>query len=579
MIRVSSAALFHGCPIPTPQSLIPSAQRPPWTFATLRRYLDDPAAAAVWLRSLGVTDLKRAARRRWSAWPRPGLPLDLLAVICDQLAQHLPRSRRPGHGAEQPRSLRGRGAESAVHGHALRARSDGPAHAGADLFHQPALQRPAGRRPGGFRPVAADRRGAGGAADAGRGPRRPRSRPWTTTRWCCGPCGGSSAARRCGSPTATSSASRACSTVTTQISYLADAILEAALRAAWRKLAPQRGTPRGPDGRPARFVVLGMGKLGGRELNYSSDIDLIFLYDVDGKTDGRRPITNSEFFDHLARELVRLLTEATELGAAYRVDLRLRPEGQRGPMVASTAAALNYYDMRGRTWERQAYIKALPGGRRPGLGQRVPRPAWPPWIYRRYLSRADISGIKALKRRIEQQTRDGGGDDRNVKTGHGGIRDVEFVIQFLQLLNGGDLPALRTTNTLEAIAQLEQRRLPDRPGAGAAGRELHLPPPHRAPAADHVRLADAPAAQGGRRAAEAGAADGLCRRAGAAGAGGLCRRLSRARPTSTARCSITCCTTPSATTPRPRPSRTWCSTPIRRRSGSSRCWASIPSAT
>ena len=86
------------------------------------------------------------------------------------------------------------------------------------------------------------------------------------------------------------------------------------MRAAWRKLAQQRGTPRGPDGRPARFVVLAMGKLGGGELNYSSDIDLIFLYDVDGKTDGPRPMSNGEFFDRLARELVRLLTEATDLG-------------------------------------------------------------------------------------------------------------------------------------------------------------------------------------------------------------------------------------------------------------------------
>ena len=244
-------------------------------------------------------------------------------------------------------------------------------------------------------------------------------------------------------------------TITTQISYLADAILEGALRAAWRRLRAQRGTPRDPDGRQARFVVLGMGKLGGRELNYSSDIDLIFLYDGDGKTDGKRPITNSEFFDALARELVRLLTEPTDLGAAYRVDMRLRPEGQRGPMVAGVAAALNYYDMRGRTWERQAYIKALPVAGDLDLGGEFLEQLRP-WIYRRYLSRADISGIKALKRRIEQQARRDGGDQRDVKTGRGGIRDVEFAIQFLQLLNGGDLPTLRTTNTLEAIVQLER---------------------------------------------------------------------------------------------------------------------------
>ncbi len=103
-----------------------------------------------------------------------------------------------------------------------------------------------------------------------------------------------------------------------------------------------------------------MGKLGGCELNYSSDIDLIFLYDGEGKTDGPRPVNNHEFFEHLGREIVRLLTETTELGAVYRVDLRLRPDGQRGPMVMSLPAMLTYYDVRGRTWERQAYIKARP---------------------------------------------------------------------------------------------------------------------------------------------------------------------------------------------------------------------------
>jgi glutamate-ammonia-ligase adenylyltransferase len=243
-------------------------------------------------------------------------------------------------------------------------------------------------------------------------------------------------------------------TVTLQVSYLADAILEAALGAAWRKVCEKRGTPRGPDGQPAQFVVLGMGKLGGAELNYSSDVDLIFLYDVDGRTDGRRPITNGELFDRLGREIVRLLAEPTDLGIAYRVDLRLRPEGERGPVAQSIANALHYYDVRGRTWERQAYIKARPVAGDLELGHQFLRKL-EPWIYRRYLSRADITEIKALKRRIEKQTRRNGAHARDVKTGRGGIRDVEFVIQFLQLLNGGDLPGLRTASTLEAIAQLE----------------------------------------------------------------------------------------------------------------------------
>ncbi len=243
--------------------------------------------------------------------------------------------------------------------------------------------------------------------------------------------------------------------VTSQISHLADAIVEAAVRYAWRTLESRRGVPRAPGGRRARFVVLGMGKLGGVELNYSSDIDLIFLYDQDGKTDGARPQSNAEFFDRLAREVVRLLTETTDLGAAYRVDLRLRPEGERGPPVHSVERACHYYDVLGRTWERQAYVKARPIAGDFDLGAEF-LSQLEPWIYRRYLSLADITGIKALKRRIEHRTASLGDDARNVKTGHGGIRDVEFAIQFLQLLNGGDLPQLRTTNTLEAIAKLEQ---------------------------------------------------------------------------------------------------------------------------
>ena len=198
-----------------------------------------------------------------------------------------------------------------------------------------------------------------------------------------------------------------------------------------------------------------MGKLGGQELNYSSDIDLVFLCDDTGKTDGPRSVTSTEFFERMAQQVVKYLTENTSLGAAYRVDLRLRPDGRQGPPVTGVNAALRYYDISGRTWERQALVKArwIAGDKdlaREFLEQIEP------WVYRRYLSWADIMGIKALKRKIEQRTHHEGGDERNVKTGHGGIRDIEFVIQFLQLLNGGNLPEVRTGNTLAAIDRLEK---------------------------------------------------------------------------------------------------------------------------
>ncbi len=243
--------------------------------------------------------------------------------------------------------------------------------------------------------------------------------------------------------------------VTRQISFLADAICEAALRTARAKLARERGLPRRPDRRPARLVALALGKLGGTELNYSSDIDLVFISDGDGTTDGERSISNQEYHERVVANFVKLLTEQTELGYAYRVDLRLRPDGDQGPPVISAADALQYYDVKGRTWERQAFVKARPIAGDIDLGNEFLQQL-SPWIYRRYLSGADIAGIKALKRRIERRSKVAGDDTRDVKAGHGGIRDIEFVIQFLQLLNGGDLPQIRSGNTLDAITRLQR---------------------------------------------------------------------------------------------------------------------------
>ena len=244
-------------------------------------------------------------------------------------------------------------------------------------------------------------------------------------------------------------------TVTRQISFLAEAVADAALRFSLRKSTASRGEPRGPAGQPARLVALGMGKLGGLELNYSSDIDLIFVYDYDGETDGRRPQQNSEFFTTVIRDTVKLLSESTPLGVAYRVDLRLRPNGGQAPLAISSERALQYYDVLGRTWERQAFVKARPVAGDLSFG-RLFLKNLEPWVYRTYLGLADITGIKALKRRIEQRSRGAGEEMTDVKTGRGGIRDIEFAIQFLQLLNGGDLRNVRNVNTLEAIDHLAE---------------------------------------------------------------------------------------------------------------------------
>nr|WP_303652551.1 bifunctional [glutamate--ammonia ligase]-adenylyl-L-tyrosine phosphorylase/[glutamate--ammonia-ligase] adenylyltransferase [Paludisphaera mucosa] len=242
---------------------------------------------------------------------------------------------------------------------------------------------------------------------------------------------------------------------TADLSYLADACVEAATRLARASVERRFGSPTCADGRPARFAVLGLGKLGGIELNYSSDIDLIFLYDEVGATTGPRVVTNAEFFARMSAEIVQLLSDHTALGMAYRVDMRLRPEGEQGVLVQSFDATMGYYVTRGRTWERQALIKCRTVAGDLGLGGGFIE-AITPFIYRRYLSASEISEIKSLKRRIEQRTVSAGRAEFEVKTGHGGIRDVEFVVQFLQLLHGGEYPIVRCTNTLDAIDRLEQ---------------------------------------------------------------------------------------------------------------------------
>jgi len=250
--------------------------------------------------------------------------------------------------------------------------------------------------------------------------------------------------------------------VTRELSRLADACIEVALRHAIRGVTARFGVAASPDGRPTRLAALAFGKLGGDELNYSSDIDLLFVYDQDGKSAGRRGgLENSEYYSRVVTELVRLLSAHTDRGFAYRVDLRLRPEGHRGPLARSMASTLSYYDTMGRTWERQALIKLRHVAGDAALAREF-LAAIEPFVYRKYFSFAEINEVKALKRQMEQRghlgARDGLRDSRtpaDVKTGCGGIRDIEYAVQFLQLLNGGDLPAVRQRNTLMALESLE----------------------------------------------------------------------------------------------------------------------------
>jgi glutamate-ammonia-ligase adenylyltransferase len=419
----------------------------------LHRYLDQPAEAAPWLHSLGIHQVDRA-HGNLVRIATAGVTLDLLAVICDQLAERLPASSDPDMAlnnlerffgsVRNPLSLATlfeRDAEALPILLQIFATSqhlsdvlilDGESY---DLLRITEGQ-PVAREYLVAELTAEVDSLAGDDTAVTAALRRFKRRE--TLRIAYG-----DIIR--GQPV---------STVTRQISYLADAIVEAALRGARQRLATRAGGGARIEHEPGRFVVLALGKLGGNELNYSSDIDLIFLYEPPRAADPMRQHAASEYYDRLVREVVKLLAENTELGAAYRVDLRLRPQGSAGPMAVALDAATHYYDVVGRTWERQAMVKARAIAGDLDFGREFLEQL-EPWIYRRYLSRADITGIKALKRRIEQRTRRDGADAHNVKTGHGGIRDIEFVIQFLQLLNGGDLPSLRTGNTLEAILELE----------------------------------------------------------------------------------------------------------------------------
>lgn len=244
--------------------------------------------------------------------------------------------------------------------------------------------------------------------------------------------------------------------ISRDLARVADASIEVAIQFALRTAAKKFGTPAGADGTPARITALAFGKLGGDELNYSSDIDLMFVYDRDGETTGKRAgvVPNSEFFARVITDVIRILSAPTDAGLGYRVDLRLRPEGSRGPLARSLDGTLSYYDVMGRTWERQALIKLRHCGGDPDLGRDFLR-AVEPFVYRKYFSFSEINEVKALKRKMEQHATRSGADDRDVKTGRGGIRDIEYTVQFLQLLNGGDLPAVRQRNTLLALDALE----------------------------------------------------------------------------------------------------------------------------
>jgi glutamate-ammonia-ligase adenylyltransferase len=210
------------------------------------------------------------------------------------------------------------------------------------------------------------------------------------------------------------------------------------------------------NGDPIPFVVLGLGKLGGQDLNYSSDIDVAYYYAHDEVAAGA-PAARG-FFDRLAREISRAVGDATADGLVFRVDLRLRPEGSGGPLVNTVANALMYYEGWGDTWERGVYIKARPIAGDLRLGQEL-IDGIRPFVFRRHLDYRTIEDFRAMKERIDAEQavrRMRGGDVRDVKLGTGGIRELEFVVQILQLIHGGHDEAVRVRGTIDALGALER---------------------------------------------------------------------------------------------------------------------------
>jgi glutamate-ammonia-ligase adenylyltransferase len=248
-----------------------------------------------------------------------------------------------------------------------------------------------------------------------------------------------------------------CEGTLSDLSHIADAAVAAAHAFALRGLVERYGEPVGEAGEPQELLVLGMGKLGGGELNFSSDIDLVYLFPAAGETRGRRPVSNEEFFTRLGRAVIRLLDAITPEGFVFRVDLRLRPFGDSGPLVASFAFFESYLQQHGRDWERYAYVKAraITGAARyESLYSEVVRP----FVYRRYLDFGVFESLRNMKELIARDVARRELKD-NVKLGPGGIREIEFVVQAFQLLRGGTDRRLQSQSLLTVLPLLAGHKL------------------------------------------------------------------------------------------------------------------------
>ncbi len=244
-------------------------------------------------------------------------------------------------------------------------------------------------------------------------------------------------------------------TTTRNLSDLADTLIESVFYLHRREAEAIFGKV------PAKLAVIGLGKLGGIELNYSSDIDIIFVYSQEGegrRLDTRHTFSYHDYFNRLAEKIVHSLSLVSDGEALYRVDTRLRPDGVSGPLARSLTSYLHYYELRGRIWERQMLIKARPVAENLDFGKHFLKQL-EPFIYPKTFLTSPLESIKEIKKSIEQRLSLKETDQTDIKLKSGGIRDIEFAVQALQLVNGGIVPEIREQNTLFAIEKLEQKKL------------------------------------------------------------------------------------------------------------------------
>ncbi|WP_432454517.1 MULTISPECIES: bifunctional [glutamate--ammonia ligase]-adenylyl-L-tyrosine phosphorylase/[glutamate--ammonia-ligase] adenylyltransferase [unclassified Agarivorans] len=240
-----------------------------------------------------------------------------------------------------------------------------------------------------------------------------------------------------------------------QVSALADSCVDCANQWLYSRCCAESGTPMDSAGNAQALVVIGMGKLGGRELNFSSDIDLIFCFPENGETQGgRRSIANQQFFIRMGQRLIQLIDQPTVDGFVFRVDMRLRPFGESGPLAVSYAAFEDYYQHHGRDWERYAMVKARVINQDLRYDQAI-QAMLKPYVYRRYIDFSAIQALRSMKAMINSEIRRKGLRD-NIKLGSGGIREIEFIAQTFQLIRGGREPVLQTRSLLKALSLLSE---------------------------------------------------------------------------------------------------------------------------